>query len=125
MAAFPKLDKHQKDVKLEDLKSHTNIQHKALNEIGLLLKQVALKDPTLLQLDQDTLKLFDTINKTTDNQFLKKVIQERLANYPSAFPTVESLEISNRKWQQQQIRQNREQRIPEKVKIYDKPRRIE
>ena len=125
MAAFPKLDKNQKDVKLEDLKSHTNIQHKALNEIGLLLKQVALKEPNLFQLDQDTLKLFDTINKTTDNQFLKKVIQERLADYPTTYPTVESLEISNRKWQQQQIRQNREQRIPEKVKIYDKPRRIE
>ena len=80
MAAFPKLDKHQKDVKLEDLKSHTNIQHKALNEICLLLKQVALEEPTLLQFDQDTLKLFDTINKTTDNQFLKKVMQERLAD---------------------------------------------
>merc|ERR1712081_166469 len=44
---------------------------------------------------------------------------------PSVFPAVESLEISNRKWQQQQIRQNREQRIPDKVKIFDKPRRIE
>ena len=74
---------------MEDLKSHTNIQHKALNEIGLLLKQVALKEPHLFQLDQDTLKLFDTINKTTDNQFLKKVIQERLAAYPTVFPTVE------------------------------------
>ena len=125
MAAFPKLDKNQKDVKLEDLKSHTNIQHKTLNEISLLLKQVAIKEPHLFQLDQDTLQLFDTINKTTDNEFLKKVTQERLANYPTTYPTVENLEISNRRWQQQQIRQNREQRIPEKVKIYDKPRRLE
>merc|ERR1712115_557057 len=51
--------------------------------------------------------------------------QERLADYPTAFPTVEDLEISNRRWQKQQIRQNREQRIPEKVKIHDKPRRLE
>ena len=125
MAAFPKLDKNQKDVKLEDLKSHTNIHHKTLNEISLFLKQLAIKDPNLFQLDQEQLQLFDTINRTTDNEFLKKVTQERLADYPTTYPTVEDLEISNRNWQKQQIRQNREQRIPEKVKIYDKPRRLE
>merc|ERR1712115_622547 len=125
MAAFPKLDKNPKDVKLEDLKSHTNIHHKTLNEISLFLKQLAIKDPNLFQLDQEQLQLFDTINRTTDNEFLKKVIQERLAAYPTVYPTVEDLEISNRNWQKQQIRQNREQRIPEKVKIHDKPRRLE
>merc|ERR1712115_304596 len=125
MAAFPKLDKNPKDVKLEDLKSHTNIHHKTLNEISLFLKQLAIKDPNLFQLDQEQLQLFDTINRTTDNEFLKKVTQERLAAYPTVFPTVEDLEISNRNWQKQQITQNREQRIQEKVKIYDKPRRLD
>ena len=85
MAAFPKLDTNKKDVKLEDLRTHTNIQHKALNEIGQLLKQVALNSPGLVQLDQDTIKLFDTIDKTTDNAFLKRVIQEYLVNYPNSF----------------------------------------
>merc|ERR1712115_295871 len=92
MAAFPKLDKNPKDVKLEDLKSHTNIHHKTLNEISLFLKQLAIKDPNLFQLDQEQLQLFDTINRTTDNEFLKKVTQERLADYPTTYPTVEDEE---------------------------------
>ena len=125
MAAFPKLDTNKKDVKLEDLRTHTNIQHKALNEIGQLLKQVALNSPGLVQLDQDTIKLFDTIDKTTDNAFLKRVIQEYLANYPNSFPTVEGLEVSNRNWQAEQLKTKREQRLDDKVKIHSKPRRVD
>ena len=38
---------------------------------------------------------------------------------------MENLEVNNREWQQQQIIQNRQQKIPGKVKIFCKPRRIE